>query len=34
MKQNFKTPAYTTDWAHLLRVHMDEGAVPPAVALK
>jgi hypothetical protein len=23
MKQDFKTPAYTTDWAHLLTVQMD-----------
>jgi DNA polymerase V len=23
MKQNFKTPAYTTDWANLLTVQMD-----------
>jgi DNA polymerase V len=23
MKQDFKTPAYTTDWANLLTVQMD-----------
>jgi DNA polymerase V len=28
MKQNFKTPAYTTNWAHLLTVQMDAGGAP------
>jgi DNA polymerase V len=27
MKQDFKTPAYTTNWAHLLSVQMDIGGV-------
>jgi DNA polymerase V len=28
MKQDFKSPAYTTDWAHLLTVKMDAGGAP------
>jgi DNA polymerase V len=29
MKQEFKTAAYTTDWAHLLLVQMDAGLAAP-----